>query len=215
MHEIRYIQDLMDRDYDTRGRSVALINNPQTIKDTPLATVSNLNRALMTMDREEDVLFLYLTSHGSRKPELSVSFWPLNLNQVTPTGLRQALDDAGIKWRVILVSSCYSGGFLEPLKDNNTIIMTAAAKDRRSFGCGSKSDFTYFGSAVFKDQLASNHSFIRAFEKAREAIEKREKQEKLTPSHPQLSIGINIRDKLNQLEKELNVHYQRENTYHG
>lgn len=219
MKEIHYIQDLMDRQYDTRGRSVALINNLQTVNDTPLATVSNLNRALLAigqaMDKEEDVLFLYLTSHGSRKPELSVSFWPLQLNQVTPTDLRQALDNAGIKWRMILVSACYSGGFIEPLKDNNTIIMTAAAKDRTSFGCGAKSEFTYFGRAVFIDQLANNHSFISSFENARELIKQREQQENRRPSNPQLSIGINIRDKLEQLETELNVLYRRENSYGG
>ena len=218
MNEIQHIQSLMDREYDTRGRSVALINNPKTVNDTPLATVSNLNRALVSigqaMNKEEDVLFLYLTSHGSRK-ELSVSFWPLQLNQVTPEGLRQALDEAGIKWRIILISACYSGGFLEPLKNDNTIIMTAAAKDRTSFGCGSKSDFTYFGNAVFKEQLTNNHSFINAFENAKASIEKRENREHLKHSNPQLSVGINIRDKLDQLEHELNVHYRRENTYGG
>ena len=87
--------------------------------------------------------------------------------------------------------------------------MTAAAKDRTSFGCGSRSNFTYFGHAVFVDELAKNFSFISSFEKARTLIAEREKQEKITPSHPQLFIGRNIRPVLARLEKELNHYYDR------
>jgi len=213
MKEIHYIQNLMDQKYNTVGRSVALINNLKTMSDTALATTSNLGRVLnmigQRIDKEEDIVFLYLTSHGSKTPELSVSFWPLKLNQVTPSGLRAALDNAQIKWRIILVSACYSGGFIGPLKNENTLVMTASASDRTSFGCGTKSNFTYFGQAIFKEQLNKNYAFITAFKQAIRSITAREKKENITPSLPQLFIGSQMKKKLHTLENELNIFYER------
>jgi len=211
MKEIQYIRDLMDESFDTEGRSISLINNLKTMDATPLATKSNLSQVLKhmgkIMDPEEDVLYLYLTSHGSKTHELSVRFWPLKLNQVNPVDLKNMLNEAGIKWRVLLVSSCYSGGFIDPLKNDNTLIMTASSQDRTSFGCGSKSDFTYFGEAVFVEQLSNNYSFISAFENAKKSILEREKKENLKPSMPQLYVGDNIREKLDSLENELDKFY--------
>ena len=63
----------MDQRFDTAGRSLRLVNNDGTLRDYPLATVSNLQRALAAvaqrMDPQEDVLVLYLTTHGSRDAE--------------------------------------------------------------------------------------------------------------------------------------------------
>ena len=205
MKEINYIKPLMDRKFNTQGRSVALINNLKTINDTPLATASNLKRVLKTigetMDQEDDILFLYLTSHGSRKHNISVQFIPLDLNPVTPQMLKTSLDDAGIKWRIILVSACYSGGYIEPLKDPYTLVFTASAHDRQSFGCGSASDFTYFGRAVFIDQLANESRFLPAFERAIEEITKREKKENRKLSLPQLYVGAEMSIKLEHLSQ--------------
>ena len=36
------------------------------------------------MNPEEDILFLYLTSHGSKENGLSVEFIPLQLNMIDP-----------------------------------------------------------------------------------------------------------------------------------
>ena len=158
LKEVRFVKGLFDRRFDTEGRSLALINNLQTHQAIPLASASNLSSALKhigtIINSNEDVLVLFLTSHGSREHELSVSFWPLKLNQVTPEMLKRYLDEAGIKWRVVFVSACYSGGFIEPLKDPYTLIATAAAPDKQSFGCSNTNDFTYFGEAFFKDQLS-------------------------------------------------------------
>ena len=153
------------------------------------------------------MVFVYLTSHGSEKHKLSVNLVPLSLNTFGPKDLKSYLDEAGIKWRVILVSACYSGGFVEPLKDSYTVIMTAAAKDKKSFGCGSKSDFTYFGNAVFREQLSLNFDFLSAFNNAISSIKAREEKEKRKSSNPQLYVGDEIKDKLSQLGKELEKFY--------
>lgn len=204
--EVNFIRGLLDQRFDTAGHSLNLVNHLSRIDDTPLATATNLSLALKKigklMNPEEDVLMLYLTSHGSEN-SLAVSFWPMALNNVTPKNLKKMLDAAGIKWRIIVVSSCYSGGFVSELQNPYTLVATAAASDRKSFGCGTESEFTYFGEAVFKDQLQRPQPIVTAFKNAVTAIAKRESEEKLEPSKPQLVVGKDIENKLHQYETAL------------
>lgn len=207
MKEVQYAKNLFDEKFDTRGRSVALINNLKTFNSSPLASKNNLNRVINHIGEivnvNEDILFLYLTSHGSKKHKLSVEFASLALNDIDPVDLNQILSDSGIKYRVLLISACYSGGFVEPLKNENTLVMTASAPDRQSFGCGNKSEFTYFGKAIFQEQLENNYDMIDAFKKSIVSIREREIREGHKPSNPQLFIGSKIESKLRILQKEL------------
>jgi hypothetical protein len=186
---------------------VVLINNPNTMLDTPFATVSNLRATLSEIgdiiNPDEDVVMLYLSSHGTKDHKLSIEFPPLQLDSLSPQVLKQMLDDAGIKWRIIVVSACYSGGFIEPLKDERTLIITASAADRTSFGCGAESAATYFGDALFQQALRFEDSFLKAFEDAKKIIAERERAEKRTPSNPQLFVGRSMAQKLPRLEAEL------------
>lgn len=207
MKEVEYIRRVADTTLGTNQRSAILINNEQTLEQIPLASSTNLGITLQQvgklMNSEEDVLLLYLTSHGSSDHKLAVEMWPLGLNSITPADLKGHLDRAGIRWRIILVSACYSGGFVEPLQDEHTLILTAAAQDKSSFGCSHENDFTYFGEALFKQPLTAPFHFIPHFETAISAIEKREKREGLEPSQPQLHIGALMREKLAHLESEM------------
>lgn len=205
--EIAYAKRLFDERFDTRGHSISLVNHLQTAATLPLATGTNLALTLQRigelMDHDEDVLLLYLTSHGSKTHELAVDFWPMALNPITPQTLNAMLDDAGIKWRVVIVSACYSGGFIDALRGPETLVATAAAADRTSFGCGNEFDFTYFGEALFKDQLQQQSSLLAALQQAKLAIGEREKRERLEPSLPQLSVGTAIEPKLQRLSMEI------------
>jgi hypothetical protein len=206
--DMEVAQKLFDDRFDTKGRSIVLLNNPRTVLDTPLATVSNLRATLNeiggTIDPDHDVVMLYLESHGSRDHRLVADFPPLELDSLTPEMLRKMLDDAKIKWRIIVVSSCYSGGFIDALKDDNTLIMTASAADKTSFGCGSESDATYFGDALFQHALRFEDSFIKAFDQAKAAIAEREVKENVTPpSDPQMFVGPDMAEKLPKLESDL------------
>lgn len=203
MKEVGYAHRTMDARYGTAGRSLELVNNLKTHDALPLATASNLRKVLQglgeQMDGEEDLLMLYLSSHGSEQHELAVDFWPLPLNDITPEMLRGMLDEAGIKWRIIVVSACYSGGFIEALRDEHTLVATAAARDRQSFGCGNENDFTYYGEALFRDELGRGEPLLSAFRQARERIHAREKREELEHSLPQLFIGKAIEVKLGEM----------------
>ena len=198
--ELRFVRKLFDERFGTAGRSIALANSNEALEEFPIASVTNLGRALTrvaeTMNGDEDTLFLFLSAHGYRDHRLSAVQPPLDLAALTPTALSRMLQEAGIKWRVIVVSACYSGGFIEPLRDDNSIVITAAAPDRSSFGCEAGRDFTYFGQAYFRDALAKTRSFTRAFDMAKDLVGKQEAAENLEASLPQMWVGRAIREKL-------------------
>lgn len=205
--ELQTIAPLMDARFDTAGRSLLLVNNPRTVTTLPIATATNLRHALRALgeriNRDEDVVMLYLTSHGSRRFEFDVSFWPLALDDLTPATLKSMLDEAGIKWRVIVVSACYAGGYIGPLKDEQTLVMTAADATHTSFGCGAESDFTYFGRALFDEELRKTHSLPEAFDRARVSIRAREQAQGFQPSNPQIAMGSLMADKLARIAARL------------
>lgn len=135
---------------------------------------------------------------------MHVEYWPLQLDSLTPRMLRDMLDEAKIKWRIIVISACYSGGFVDALKDDHTLVMTASAADRTSFGCGNESNATYFGDALFQHALRFEDSFEKAFEVAKARIAEREKAEgQSPPSDPQIYVGEEMAAKLTSLEAAL------------
>lgn len=207
MREVINVQNVMDQNLGATGRSIALINNLKTIDTTPLASSTNLKIALNHLggkiNPEEDIVLLYLTSHGSFDHELSISMWPLELNDIGPNDIRAYLDDAGIQWRIILVSACYSGAFIDALKNETSVIFTAAASDKASFGCSSENEFTYFGEALFKNVEGKSYQFIDGFNQAIEKIKQREISENLIPSNSQLFVGNLMREKLQSLEHDM------------
>lgn len=213
MKEVKFAQAVFDNRFDTAGRSLVLINNAATVDQDPIASSNNLREALYQIGRrmnpEEDILFLFITSHGYEDHRIDVTLDGIPLNAIDPNDLRDYLDEAGIRWRVLMVSACYSGGFVEPLRDSHTLVATAAAGDRASFGCGTTDAFTYFGQAVLEEQLANGESFTDAFEAARVTIAQREASQGLDPSLPQLDVGAAMADKLSQWRKqrELRVAY--------
>lgn len=207
LNEVAFLRDLAAHRLDAGNRQVSLINNAATAADWPLATATNLERALagvaQRMDVDEDILFLYLTSHGSEGHELYVNQPPLALDQITPGRLRAALDDAGIRWRVIVVSACYSGGFVNALRDPHTLVVTAARHDRTSFGCGNASTITWFGRAFLVDGLNASRNFRSAWLSARRQIAQREQEEGYDPSEPQWAAGEAIGAQLKKWQAAL------------
>ena len=204
--DVEAARKVMDERWGTDGRSITLVNNPRTLLETPVATVTNLRETLnevgATIDAEQDVVMVYLASHGSRNHVLEVSLPPLQLAPLTAPVLRGLLDAAGIKWRIVVISACYSGGFIEALKDDYTLVLTAADADRASFGCGNQSDSTYFGEALFQDGLAHADSILEAFEAAKARVAQREKAAKLRPpSNPQMYLGPAMAEKLKELDR--------------
>lgn len=208
MNESRVVTETLEKRFGAQGHTVQLVLNPATGTTlpwaVPIALRKSIQRMAAVMDRDRDVLFLHLTSHGARSGELAVNAWPMSSEPVTPVLLRQWLDEAGIRWRVISISACYSGSWIDALVSDETLLMTAADADHTSYGCGSKSPLTFFGQAMYVDALASTWSFEAAHAQARQLIETREKEAGKTDgySNPQLRMGTAIRPVLERLAEQ-------------
>jgi len=190
--------------FDSAEHGLVLANSVARPQERPFATVSALQRALdeiaSRMNLDEDVLALVLTSHGSPDHRLAVALPPYQFDDLDPARLRSLLDEAGIRFRVIIVSSCYAGGFIEPLAGPDTMVITASAADQTSFGCRDGAQWTDFGRAYFAEALAQTASFEGAFRLAQTRIAERERTQGLAPSKPQLFVGPGIREQLQRLE---------------
>ncbi|SHG99349.1 C13 family peptidase [Massilia sp. CF038] len=208
--ESRVVADVMAKRFDAAGRGVRMINHREHLDDTPWATPLNLQRAIAgiaeTMDRDEDVLFIHLTSHGASNGELATSFWPLEVDPVVPEDLKKWLDEAGIRHRVISISACFAGAWVAPLSNVDTLVMTASDADHTSYGCGKKSELTFFGRAMYDEQLRTKtRSFAEAHAAARLIIDQREKEAGKSDgySNPQISMGTRIGPYLEKLRARL------------
>ena len=199
-NEAEYAGKLFAERFGATVHPLLLANSPDTLDTRPLATWSNLESALDAlsgvMKKDEDILVLYLTTHGDPDHNLLVDLDPLPLDQIGAPDLADILEKRHFKWKVVVVNACFSGGFVPPLKGPGTLVLTAARADRSSFGCGSDSDITYFGRAWLVDALNRTPDFIDAFKQARHEIAQWETRDHLTPSEPQMDIGGGIADQL-------------------
>jgi len=184
-------------------RTVLLLNDRRDLTTWPLASSSSLRYAVealaRVMNRDEDVLFLALSSHGWKDATIDVSNEGMTSQALSAGTVAQILADAGIRWKVVVVSACFSGTFVEPLADNHSIVITAASKRRSSFGCSDTRDLTYFGEAFYRDALPVATELRNAFENARAEIRQREKEEGFKPSQPQAYFGPLMEAKLGGL----------------
>ena len=205
--EVVSVKELLEERFDAAGRSIALINNTATLKNYPIATASNLRATLVhlgdVINTDEDIVLLHIATHGDNDYRLVLDLPPLELAQLTPSALARMLADSGIKWKVIVISACFSGGYIEPLKDDNTLIITAADAFHSSFGCDYESDYTWFSQAFYDEALRDTFSFAEAFEAAKETVDDRERAEGYPPSNPQMFEGAAMKKKLAALEKRL------------
>jgi hypothetical protein len=201
--ETQFARQAFAARFGSADRSVLLINDAGDRDSWPLASLSGLGQALKLlaarMDPEQDVLVLFLTSHGSQDG-LEVRNGSLPLAQLEPEDLRQVLDESGIRWRVVVVSACYAGVFIDALKNETTAVVTASDATHSSFGCQEDRELTWFGEAFLKDALPASDSLEEAFGKAARLIVQREDSAHEVHSNPQLYVGKLMRHKLTELE---------------
>ncbi|VVQ04399.1 hypothetical protein PS910_04131 [Pseudomonas fluorescens] len=188
LREADYVSKLLKVRFGARGQ-VTLVNHRDHLADRPMATRENLTRAAQALAERsgpEDLVFIYLTSHGSQDHQLVLDQPRLQLADLTASELASALAPLEHRDKVIVISACYSGGYIDPLKDDRTLIMTAARPDRVSFGCSEEADFTYFGDALFAQAFNQTDDLKQAFELASATVAERERTEGFEASQPQL-----------------------------
>ena len=185
-----------------QDRVLRLVNHADTVERIPAAVRVNFAAAVRAvarlMDRQEDVLVLFMTSHGSGDG-IALRLPGLVSNGLSPEDVAGVLDREGIRNRIIVVSACYSGVFVRPLANDNTIVLTAADEKSTSFGCSNEREWTYFGDAFFNQHLKPDVTLEQAFLNARVTIGQWEARDGLTPSNPQGHFGPALVEKLAQL----------------
>lgn len=192
--EIDAVAERLDRLYGTGERSVVLGNHPDTLATRPMATRRSIERALegvaARMNPDEDILLLYVTSHGSRDHRLAIEQPGFELPDLGAERLAAMVDGLPSRWHVIGISACFSGGFVPDLAGDKRLVMTAARHDRTSFGCNDAAEMTYFGKAYFREALPAAETFRGAFERARELVREWEDEAGFDRhSRPQIALG--------------------------
>ena len=196
LREVTQIRDILKpMQGGAEGRTLILANSNAQPFENPMLGRRNLQEALNAVagraDPDRDATLLYLTSHGG--PEsFSLGFYDAGLTNLGAEELSAMIDESGLTNLIIVVQACYSGSFVDNLAAPDRMVITAAAADRTSFGCASENLWTEFGRAYFDKALRDTGDFRLAFDRASEAIERREKDEGLPPSNPQIAIGTKM-----------------------
>ncbi|HLI66831.1 MAG TPA: C13 family peptidase [Caulobacteraceae bacterium] len=128
---------------------------------------------------------VYVTSHGG--PDGLII---MGDTEFTAAGLARMIDDAcGARPTVVIVSACYSGAFIPPLSSPDRMVLTAAAPDRTSFGCGESDIYTYFDTCLLQS-LPHARDFPTLGQATQACVAARETELGASPpSEPQLWIG--------------------------
>lgn len=188
LRESDYVANMLNTRFGAYGQ-IRLVNHRDHLVDRPMATRENLRRAAQTLAERsgpEDLLFIYLTSHGTAEHELVLDQPRMELADLPADELAAVLAPLKNRDKIIVISSCYSGGFIPALKDERTLIMTASRADRVSFGCSEEANFTYFGDALFAQALNQTDDLEQAFKLAKATVAERELADNFEASEPQI-----------------------------
>jgi hypothetical protein len=182
-----------------QNRTLRLVNHRQTIENIPFANQRNFAAAVhalgAVMDKKADVLVLLMTSHG-QPSGLALRLANEVTSELSPQEFAATLDHEGIRNRVVIVSACFSGIFVPPLANDDSIVLTASDAKSTSFGCAAERDWTYFGDAFFRQSLRPGTDLRRAFDNARVLIQGWELMDRAPPSNPQGHFGPALVTKL-------------------
>lgn len=194
MREADYVTKMLAERFSAYGQ-ISLVNHRDHLADRPMATRESLRRAVQTLAERsgpEDLIFIYLTSHGTHEHELVLDQPRMELPDLPADELAAILAPLKNRDKVVVISACYSGGFIPALKDDRTLIMTASQADRVSFGCSEEADFTYFGDALFAQALNQTDDLQHAFGLARRYVAQREQTDSYEASNPQMWAPKNV-----------------------
>jgi len=188
MREADYVSGMLASRFGAVGQ-ITLANHRDHLADRLMASRETLSRSVQTLAARsgpEDLVFIYLTSHGTSEHELVLDQPRLQLGDLPADELAAVLAPLKGRDKVVVISACYSGGFIPALRDEKTLIMTASRADRVSFGCSEEADFTYFGDALFAQAFNQTDDLQQAFELASRHVAEREIADNYEASQPQI-----------------------------
>ncbi len=139
----------------------------------------------------------YLTSHGVQYGAFLNSEDEKKQTIVLPPTMAELIDSAcPNRPSIVIISTCFSGVNVPFLEQPNRLVMTAAAKDRSSFGCGQQNTYPYFDDCFL--QSVKVVKTLGALPPAITAcVERMERETGMSPpSRPQVSVGSALRPTL-------------------
>lgn len=202
--EAREAARVLARRYGAEGRVLTLAApDGNGAESLPYGSLSSLTIALARiaelMDPNEDVLILFATSHGL--PAGIVYYYgDQGYGTMSPLRLSDLLGELRIVNRLLIMNACFSGTFVRRLSSPTSVVVTASAADRSSFGCTPTNDWTYFGDAFVNRSLRRPQPLAAAFDQARTKIAQWESEIAMVPSEPQIDIGRQAANWLDVLE---------------
>lgn len=158
----------------------------------PVTASAAVERVAGVVERGQRGCLLYFTSHGS--PE-GIVFGPDET--VSPAIMATLVRQwCGARPTVVIVSACYSGVFVNALAAPNRMILTAASRERTSFGCGAEETYPWFDGCVI-ETLTDATDFLSLAAGARACVARKEAEAGIDrPSEPQLFVGSEMQLRL-------------------
>ena len=178
------------------GKSAAAHGSPANLWAVLAGVASRMNR-------EEDVLILYTTSHGGPKVGLVYKDGDNGFGMIAPNHMSKMLGGLGIRRKLVMISACYSGEFVPALLNDDSVIITAASATTTSFGCNPGNDWTFFGDALINNSMREALPLVATKNAAFRKISEWELSNGLTPSEPQYYAGANTATWLTDLESRM------------
>ncbi len=206
LNEAQQSAKVLANRFGAQERTLVLAQGAQA-RETglPAATPAQFNRALAAlgdvMDRAEDVLVLFITSHGAQAQGAIFQETGRLQAVLSPNALAASLRETGPEHRIVIVSACFAGQYSAALANPKTIVLTASAPDRSSFGCEPERDWTWFGDAFFNVALRGKLPLLDAFEQAKATVQGWEIRESQRASKPGVFVGEEMKALLPQIEK--------------
>ena len=140
--------------------------------------------------RPGDRCLIFLTSHGERGAGLWLA---LSDRALTPDELARALSHgcAAVP-TIVIISACYSGGFASgKMAKPNRVILTAARRDRPSFGCQVHRTYNFFDECLL-GVLPQSATWHAVFDGADRCVRRMEHALGARPSQPQAYFGATV-----------------------
>lgn len=191
--EAREAGRVLARRFGAEGKTIVLAEDQGDDRAAGAGTPANLGLALARtaalMDRGEDVLVLYTTSHGSPHAGLNFEHSAYGASIIAPAQLAGMLGQHGFQNRLIILQACFSGQFIPALAAPRTVVATAASSMNSSFGCSPGNDWTFFGHALINQAMRKADTFARQFRRAVVTIIGWEQKLSIEPSNPQIQVG--------------------------
>jgi len=135
---------------------------------------------------------LYFTSHGA--PDAMVFG---TAPRMAPDMMANLVRTAcGTRPTVVIVSACYSGIFVNALASPNRMVLTAASRERTSFGCNAGETYPWFDGCVI-ESLPTANDFLALAAATRACVARKEAERGVgPPSEPQMFIGAEMQLRL-------------------